>query len=648
MEQLTDLLRNFDHEKQGDRRASLDIERRSSPAHRSVPDLGSSKNRQHEGDKWNIPGRVEDGSLHDEPQHNTRDFVIANSDAISFGRNDSEKNAVHDSSAINRAIDRPLGRTDVHSGRKMSPLLGAVHNQLSHTPRKSDGVIVNRSRSHERSFEMDENTRSGIDNGAEPKPNEDLYKIRGYVDNSSILGGRNSSKFAGSREIDRENGRKEEGQAEENHQTIESRTLTKDVSLNIQGTQLKGDNGEVTKLPKSHVDIPQHNYKNSSLRPELDSTQIPTQSSSPKHSEKKRSIFKVVIPKILNIDNIVSSMKPKKSLEAREKEYAAMLNANVRTTASMHGEEAHERTGNKKIPDESPVSDATAKALFYQIDSRHEESYVVDPDIARGEVAMVTKDITEKRLFNDSDFQEISPQPAVQSMQSDMRYNYRYNERIENRNKLAQSNSSNSNEFINIDNNKTELCEERDRQTISPQKTAVRIVTSSSISEKVSMDRNKNEMNNEMLSSFTPNTASNPVVTSSTDKTQDGMQSSKDADNNSDSFSKSASNFIGNSQRAKLVEPPPRKNPNVYRSSELYRPKTDDTWKSSVVRSYPLGQQENQAERPTSPHYHGNTLSRWTNAVDFSKSTRQMCQQCGTVTVEKPRKFCRNCQSDFL
>ena len=644
MEQLTDAMRNFDHGSQGVRRRSLDIERRSTPAHRSVPDLGFSNNKQQEGDSsLNMSRRGENRPSHIEPKHNGRDFVIANSDAISSGRNLSDTNAVDDSSAVNRVLDRPLSRTDVYSENKISSLPAAADDQLGHKRRKSDGVIVNRSRSHERLLEIDQNTRSGIDNGAELKPKEDLHKTRVYVHDSGILDARNKSAVAGNREIDR--GRKEEEQADENHQCTETRTLTKDASLNVQEAQLKGHTTEVSKPPQSYVDIPQNNYKNSSLRSELDSTPMPTQSLSPKHSEKKRSIFKVVIPKILNIDNIVSSRKSKKSLESREKEYAAMLNANAHTPASMHGEEAPETTCSEKSPKASPVSYTTAKELLYQVDSRHEESYVVDPDVARGEVAMVAKDITEKRLFNDSDFLEISPQPAVQGMRSDMRYNYRYNERIANGDKSEQSNS---NEFIDVDKDKTELCEERDRQTPSPQKATVRIITSSSISERLSMDRNKNEMNNKILNSSTPSTASNPVVATSVGKTQDGWQSSKVTDNKSDSFSKSPSSFIENTQIAKPVEPPPRKNPNVYRSSELYRPKTE-TWKSSVTRSYPLGQ-EDEAERtqPTSPQYHGNTLSRWTNAVDFSKSNRQMCQQCGTVTVEKPRKFCRKCQSDFL
>eukprot|EP00794_Sanderia_malayensis_P012192 gene12192-13448_t len=34
--------------------------------------------------------------------------------------------------------------------------------------------------------------------------------------------------------------------------------------------------------------------------------------------------------------------------------------------------------------------------------------------------------------------------------------------------------------------------------------------------------------------------------------------------------------------------------------------------------------------------------------ANFSNNPRQMCQQCGTVTVKKPKKFCSRCQSDYL
>ena len=118
------------------------------------------------------------------------------------------------------------------------------------------------------------------------------------------------------------------------------------------------------------------------------------------------------------------------------------------------------------------------------------------------------------------------------------------------------------------------------------------------------------------------------------------------------------------------IEPPPRKHPYVYRSSELYKPKGDISkgiTRSPKHESVPNRDFESQRSRESersndpqedSPQYgvelpgvpvvQKNTYSRWNNNVDFSKSTRQMCQQCGTVTVEKPRKFCRNCQSDYL
>ena len=55
-----------------------------------------------------------------------------------------------------------------------------------------------------------------------------------------------------------------------------------------------------------------------------------------------------------------------------------------------------------------------------------------------------------------------------------------------------------------------------------------------------------------------------------------------------------------------------------------------------------------EAQPPRSHAVHGTMTKRWPAESDFSRSSRQMCEQCGTVTVQKPKKYCGRCQSEYL
>ncbi len=55
--------------------------------------------------------------------------------------------------------------------------------------------------------------------------------------------------------------------------------------------------------------------------------------------------------------------------------------------------------------------------------------------------------------------------------------------------------------------------------------------------------------------------------------------------------------------------------------------------------------QSNQTRSPISVK---RQINKWSLEDNFAHSPRQMCEQCGTVTVEKPKRFCSKCQSDYL
>ena len=657
MEQLTDLLKNFGQESQENRRDSLDIGGESATSHRKVSDLSSNYSRSQRTDHhMETSGEINSYSMNNDLGHETGEFFAENSDIMPhrFNQTSSDNNVVHESSKVNHGVDISVSNSEVRYG-KTPPSSKPVDDQRSFSPKMLDGAIDSPSRNLETPFEVRQNGGRGIDRVSDLKPMETVYRTKDQSQDHTVVESKKISKFKETLAIFKANASKSEDKQKPDSSSVETRASIKMPNKTLQGSQ--PNTAKALEPSQKDVELPAAANDNRSNNLSSDSriAPVPAQSLSPKHAGKKRSFFQVVIPKIINTDHILSSRKSKKSVELREREYETMLGADAGATAGIHGNEAPQKSAaSEDFPKESPVPDNSANRSYHHMDSKHEESYVVDPDFAQQEVATVTNRITEKRLFNDSDLVGISPKPEAQILYSRSGYNNRYlkyNDGNADCNKTTEANSSNSDGFGDVDVERsveTGIVKEGHSRTPSPQKITAKILSPASIAGKYSVDGEARDINKDMVSNFIPNAPSKPVVTSSTDKLHDVRQSLRVTHDESDSFSQSGSAFSEHSQKVKSVEPPPRNNPNVYKSSELYRPKTD-TQKSNMARSYPLDE-ANRAGRmkPSSPQFHGNTLSRWTNAVDFSKSTRQMCQQCGTVTVEKPRKFCRKCQSDYL
>ena len=628
-EQLNKLLKNFESDSQS-------TGKRGHVSGRSVQDLQYDYSREHDrGQQVHVSYKTGTETSHNDIRSNSRDFIIANSDIVSskIDQEQLRESKPCDTSLLDHATD--ISRSGTSNSNRNPSLSTDAHAQTNYVSRKFNGVIVDLAPSTKASQE----TRPLFSAEGKVKP-------RGGLHDESI------NDESGSNATEEHESDRVTRPGPSTHRIIDPRISTYD-NVNSQGALSIFHEFDASKPRDVHPVPLQTDYKNRSLDPETSSSSVSNQISNPKPTGKRRSIFQVVIPKIFSMDNNALHRKPKKSLdpkvvsmdssasmETREKQYAAMLNADMKTVSSTNEDEApgkrFEVTCSEDLSKNGPVSERTTNKLFLEVDSKQEESFVVDPEVAKEEVAMMTKHITEKRLFKDSGLQSISPKSSTQLPQSDVTFNEEYV------GKMLKNSSSPSYELNNEDKaRELEPQEERYKKVISPQKI---LVASTSISERYSVDKNENEVAGKKLNDFA--SMSNTALISSVDDSKINKASQMCTEDEIESLLQPSSNFFDTQQ--KKVEPPPRKNPDVYKSSELYRPKTD-TWKHGVTRSYPEeGGSPTGRPQPSSHLHHGNTLSRWTNQVDFSKSTRQLCQQCGTVTVEKPRKFCRKCQSDYV
>ena len=622
-EQLTKLLKNFENDSQSTGKGGH-------VGGRSFQDLQYDYSVQHDrGQQVNASSRIGAESSYNDIRDNTRDFFIANSDVVSskIDREQLEEIMLCNTSPLNYATD--ISRSGTSNLDRSHCLSTDVNDQANYMSRKFNGVIVDLSPS----AKAPQGTRPLFSTADRVKPREDLHDK--CIENESD---------SNTTEEYRLDGVARPGLS--THHIVDPRISTYD-NVNSQGSLSLFHEVDASKSLDTHPAPLRTDCKNRSLDPETTPSPASNRSSNPKPSGKKRSIFQVVIPKIFSMDNSAVSRKPKKSLETkvvsmdssvsietREKQYAAMLNADKKAVSSTCEDEAPGRrleiTCSEDVSKNGPVPERTTNKILVEVDSKHEESYVVDPEVAQEEVAMMTKHVTEKRLFKDCGLQSISPKSSTQFAQSDVTFNKEYI------GKMLKNSSSPSYDLNNVNEANTrevEPQEERCKKTTSPQKI---VVASASVCERHSVDRNENEVAGRKLNDFA--SVSDATLISSVNNSKVTITSPTRTEDEIKSLSEPSSTFLD--RRLKEVEPPPRKNLDVYRSSELYKPKTDTSKEEGGIST--------GRPQPSSPLYHGNTLSRWTNQVDFSKSTRQLCQQCGTVTVEKPRKFCRKCQSDYI
>ena len=688
MEQLAALLKNFDSNGNRDRRGSLDSAKKYTT--KSVPELDTAYNRRQESDRdSNQSGRIanessNDGPLKGYPQRTSKDFVLSNSGAISpkVGRSRSEGNALHEPPEVGRGMDKPIRRTDVISSEsnhstKVNSVPLSTDRQQNYAPRKSDEVIFNYSRMPETSRENYQTTRAMFEKADQVNRTDGFAKMKDSSRDDKIPDGKiNGKSMAGPEDQKAKAVKPEESPQPEvtlpSQPTNKEQRSAREGSRNQPANETSYNTIVVLESSQKNFDASQNNTKKGSRASDakppakkgdakevktkdskMDVPSKPTQSLSPRHSEKKRSIFKVVVPKILTTDRLRSVKQPKKSMESREKQYAAMLDAESRGGVdSSRKEAAFDSDINKDSVKDDVALNKTMKKVLHEVQDKHEESLVVDPEVAQNEVAMATKLITQRRLFNDGDRQGISPK----TVHSDVSYNdryYGYKARDEGVSKGSRLEASRLDEKSGVfDQKEIRNVVDESRNVKSEQKMPVSAASTSSFADRFFVGSTESNTSKENMNDFITNniiSKKTERITSPTDYLSDGSSSGcrqgmrVNADQPELIASESAKKLINGP-----VEPPPRKNPNVYRSSELYRPKPDMTT-GQMTRSFP---EENERSSGTvqqaSPQHHGNTLSRWTNTVDFSKSTRQLCQQCGTVTVEKPRKFCRKCQSDYL
>eukprot|EP00112_Aurelia_sp_Birch-Aquarium-sp1_P005691 Seg1646.11 transcript_id=Seg1646.11/GoldUCD/mRNA.D3Y31 product="Inactive ubiquitin carboxyl-terminal hydrolase 54" protein_id=Seg1646.11/GoldUCD/D3Y31 len=569
-----------------------------------------------------------------------------------------------------------------------------------------------------------------------------------------------------------------------------SNVLSVTRGANESGTKAAEKGSSVTSI-HSHSHPKEHPPK---VTEKADYKQV-TEKPDKKPTERKRSIFRVIVPKIMSMERVRSVKKSdarKKSVEAREAQYAAMLSAASNNpkesdpkksardmepdvgnrSAETTLQNTHEtRTVEPIEPAKDIVRDGKVDSRLKQGDestnsitdvntnrgadstdqinqwenqtnqrteSRNRKNHgpespdnAIRSDQALNQIESVTKEITHTRLFGkDSE----SPSSSKDSGTTTQHMNRRYQQLGILAGPAASvilgsktQGSARSQEIVSEAETAKAYRRERSKRTDDPdrrlsiksnppERNEMRIAdkrneprrssitnSHSNIAERFSVGKNASKTVAERRKEFLANVTSQsqsvdlPKTSKSLDSQLDDRlkthsrdslptsvssrsnRSEVGAENNRNDFVTKSQPSIYSPQHRNSndhrnsnehIEPPPRKHPYVYRSSDLYKPKGDVSTAgtpSPMHESVPHRNFESQRSRDSqrlsdpqenSPQYgvelpgvpvvQKKVHSRWTNDVDFSKSNRQMCQQCGTVTVEKPRKFCRNCQSDYL
>lgn len=619
MEQLNALLKNFGSNKEG--KGNLETGAKSDMGHKSVPDLDWNNDRLDSG-----PISYRSQPFNIEPHYDdikSRDLIASDSDATSF----KFEGILSNDSNLR---DKPKSRTVVRPIQLKSQDI--VVKAESRPQIKADPVktIVDYRRAGEQSFQ-------GV--GWEPgKPKTGTgLELSPSVERNRKLTGKSDVEFQAHNEIER-------------------------------GMQT-GTRADIDTVDLNKKNFEQKHYVQQTSKNELNVSNIqPNVVKSPPQKEKKRSIFKVVVPKLMNTDRIGSVKKSKKSIDSRQSQYAAMLDAEARASSKSpeRGTEwTHSDTDIRKDgSNERPYIDRTLNEVkvISSMKSQHEDSYIVDPEIAQDEVAKATTQITKQRLFNDSITSGTPTRNSTKIFQSEIRYNDRYGDFKEREFRspvLAETIGSKQYELNGVleDRIRT-MIKARDFESKADNtsvKGSQRIINdiASPMAERFFVDSKEEKKND-----FAPNVRSMPSqrimtspVTSPQDEDQPGGKRVVSVKATIEMFSNSESS--PRHLQKGPIQPPPRRNLHVYRSSDLYSPKAVTTVNINAARSLPeevqnTSEVQSSVWQHVTPQHQMNTLSRWTNNVDFSKSARQLCQQCGTVTVEKPRKFCRKCQSDYL
>ena len=497
-----------------------------------------------------------------------------------------------------------------------------------------------------------------------------------------------------------------------------------------------------------------------------------------KPPERKRSIFRVIVPKIMSMERVRSVKKSdtrRKSVEAREAQYAAMLNAasnDKNESDPKKSAQGREPELENRSPEIRPANtqetktvqpielrndnvirddttdnnlkqgDESTKHIITQRENqtdqrrefRNEKNHGLEiadstkdtntSDQTLNQIESVTKEITQNRLFGKD-----GESPSKDDGKTTTRHmNRRYQqlgvlagptasvslgsktqggassqevvseaETVKTYRRERSKRTDDPDRRLSIKSNPPERNETRIGEDRNEPRRSSITNSHSSIADRFSVAKNSSktvaERRREFLAKATSQSQSLDLPKTSkslesylddglkvhsrdslpTSTSSGSKRSDVSAENNTNDFVTKSQPSIYSPQHRNSnepIEPPPRKHPHVYRSSELYKPKSDIStavtpspkYESAANRDFESqrsreSQQSNEpvengpqygVELPGVPAVQRNAFSRWTNDVDFSKSTRQMCQQCGTVTVEKPRKFCRNCQSDYL
>ena len=378
--------------------------------------------------------------------------------------------------------------------------------------------------------------------------------------------------------------------------------------------------------------------------------------------ERKKSIFKVIVPKIMSIERVRSVKKAKKAPDTREEEYRAMLKAQAHMTSEKNGLSEQlgtksKSTTSRELGSPSQLKDEVRKSSTPGLDfNLHERSIdsLECSESARKEVDAVTKAVTEEILFSNVGKRRISREDSAASKD--------FSSVKQTRSQHSASPGNDHSQVIVKEKDQSRATQKGLRMVGSPSTSQPR----SSVERFAIGDKNPGTMSSNASAYFRNAVSQTNIVQRNVKELESDTKDYNEgpASEGKDSgtvkkvqkavefFSKSQPDISEYSSKEckQPLEPPPRKNPDVYRSSELYKHQAEKQVSASPERTAIPNQHPVEGLQSSSVKVdagRGNA-SRWGNGVDFTNSTRQMCQQCGTVTVEKPRKFCRQCQSDYL
>lgn len=644
MEQLTALLRNFENNGHRDGRGNLDAETKISRQHKSIPDLY---------ELGQLKGQLESGGV-----------VMKSIDASKAHADTTKLNAGRDGSNGDVSYGRQMrSNSSIAKDRLTAPITSSdlckdtsTTNHLKQFPQgRSDGLVTNSSGG----VESYQTARAMFEVKA---PNYDCRKSDDYLVERRTMNGRLGNINSESEKVNSEADQKKifatrtKSPQEMSGENVVRCLADQKIESNSRNIGSGSSKIGAVVLDSAKRDVVNgSNYKENAID-DSKKTKLkpkPIQSQSPKHNVKSRSIFQVVVPKIMNTDRIWPGKKSKKSVESREREYAAMLDAEAFAMKNVHQKEALKARPDPLIRENNSGDKRNlVTKVSSNVNHSGEESFVVEPDVAQNQIAKATTQVLQRRLFNDDNSPGM-PQKDTSQVRANLRYNDRYGG-----SKGREATAAEEDIVTQVRAKYLDKEVGRNEMVISPQRAGVKVASATNAPERHSIESKENERASEHVNACKSDEISARKYKDSTSplnvSADAGLSEERPASRISNRVEIYAETEKDVSARQRYlqngqIEPPPRRNPYVYRSSELYKAKNDSP-KNSATRSLPEGsQKEIETRQEMSSQYQGHqTLSRWTNGVDFSKSTRQLCQQCGTVTVEKPKKFCRKCQSDYL